>query len=376
VSRLPVPRRSRAAGSLGGALAAVALLVSPLAYAQEAADSDAGAAAPAAPSAPKASAPPSAPETSAPPAAVSRRYPTREELRRYNFGPTEECPYCGETPSHPQGVRGLHWHDHWRRVGVMEYVATPVLFGVALGVTFLLPKQKHPTWTGAILFDRPVQKAIEQQSDSARRTTATVSDVLFGVSVAYPILVDNLFVSWALRSSPDVAWQLTVIDAQAYALTLVLNSATKRLAGRERPSGENCRHNSPPGAACNSSGTFESFYSGHAAMTATSAGLMCAHHTQLMLYRSGGDTAACITAIGFAAATDVLRITSANHWASDVLAGSLMGYFSGYLLPTLLYYKEFSFTPHEQEPPSNRPTVAVLPLAGADSLGVTALGTF
>ena len=367
MSRLPVPRSSRAAGSLRGALAAVALVVSPLARAQQApaADSDAGGAAPA------------APETSAPPAAVSRRRPTPEELRRYNFGPTEECPYCGETPSHPQGMRGLHWHDHWRRVGVMEYVATPVLFGVALAVAFLPPRQKHATWTGAILFDRPVKKAIQQQSHSSRRTTATVSDVLFGVSVGYPILVDNLFVSWALRKSPDVTWQLTVIDAQAYALTLALNSATKRLAGRERPSGEDCRHNSPPGAACNGSGTFESFYSGHAAVTATSAGLMCAHHTQLMLYRSpAADTATCITAIGFAAATDVLRITSANHWASDVLAGSLMGYLSGYLLPTLLYYKEFSITPHEQEPPGNRSTVAVLPLAGADSLGVTALGTF
>jgi membrane-associated phospholipid phosphatase len=352
-------------------VAAVALLVSPLARAQDApaANSDAGAAAPAAPSA--------TPRDSAPPAAASRRRPTPEELKSYNFGPTEECPYCGETPSHPQGVRGLHWHDHWRRVGAMEYIATPVLFGVALAVAFLPPRQKHATWTGAILFDRPVKKAIEQQSHSARRSTATVSDVLFGVSLAYPILVDDLFVSWALRRSPDVAWQLLVIDSQAYALTLALNSATKRLAGRERPSGEDCRHNSPPGAECNGPGTFGSFYSGHAAVTATSAGLMCAHHTQLMLYRSGAaDTAACITAIGFAAATDVLRITSANHWASDVLAGSLMGYLSGYLLPTLLYYKEFRITPEEQEPPSNRPTVAVLPLAGVDSLGVTALGTF
>jgi membrane-associated phospholipid phosphatase len=259
----------------------------------------------------------------------------------------------------------------------MEYIATPVLFGAAAALAFLPPRQKHATWTGAILFDRPVKKAIEQQSRSARRSTATVSDVLFGVSLAYPILVDDLFVSWGLRKSPDVVWQMLVIDSQAYALTLALNSATKRLTGRERPSGEDCRQNSPPGAACNASGTFESFYSGHAAVTATSAGLMCAHHTQLMLYRSAAaDTATCITAIGFAAATDVLRITSANHWASDVLAGSLMGYLSGYLLPTLLYYKEFRLTPHEQEPPSNRPVVAILPLAGVDSLGVTMLGLF
>jgi membrane-associated phospholipid phosphatase len=343
---------------MAAAVAAGAFLASPVVRAQ-----DAVPAAPA-PAQPKAS-------------NDTPRAPTGEELDRYDFGPNVVCPYCSVTPLHPHGVTGLHWHDHWRRVGAAEYIATPVLFSVAAGVEFLVPKQKHPTWTGAILFDRPAHAWLDQQSQTARSTTATVSDVLFGVSVAYPILVDDLLVSWGLRHSPDVTWQMFVIDSQSYALTLALNSATKRLAGRERPSGEDCRHDDPT-APCNASGTFQSFYSGHAAVTATSAGLMCAHHTQLMLYRNAAaDTATCVTAIAFAATTDVLRITSANHWASDVLAGSAMGFLSGYLLPTLLYYKEFRSAPQApDEQPSTGPTLAVLPLAGPDSLGVSALGLF
>lgn len=324
-----------------------------------------------------AAAPPAPSAAPAPPAPPAPPAAKRKELERYNFGPTVECPFCGITPAHPHGVRGLHWHDHWRRVGWPEYIATPLLFAASFAANSI-PKQNHPTWTGAILFDRPVHNWLDGQSANTRKTTATVSDVLFWGSVAYPVGVDALFVAWGLRAAPDVSWQMFVIDAQAYALTLALNSATKRLAGRERPNGEDCRHDHP-GAPCNANGTFKSFYSGHAAVTGTSAGLMCAHHTQLMLYRNpAADATACVAAITFAAATDVLRITSANHWASDVLAGSLMGYVSGYLLPTLIYYREFRSTPHEHEPPVGppKPVLAVLPLASENSLQLTAFGMF
>jgi hypothetical protein len=91
------------------------------------------------------------------------------------------------------------------------------------------------------------------------------------------------------------------------------------------------------------------------------------------------DTATCATGIVFTALTGGLRVASDNHWASDVLIGHLMGYVSGYLLPTLLYYKEFRITPepeHEAPPGTTAPQMAVLPLVGPDSVQLGAFGRF
>jgi membrane-associated phospholipid phosphatase len=68
-----------------------------------------------------------------------------------------------------------------------------------------------------------------------------------------------------------------------------------------------------------------------------------------------------------------LRIASDSHWASDVLIGHLLGYTSGYLLPTLLYYKEFRTAPHDHP---NAPTYAALPLIGTGTLGLSLVGMF
>jgi membrane-associated phospholipid phosphatase len=72
-----------------------------------------------------------------------------------------------------------------------------------------------------------------------------------------------------------------------------------------------------------------------------------------------------------------LRIASDNHWASDVLVGDLMGYLSGYLMPTLLYYKQFRLTPHEDAPPApSRPLFTALPIVTDRSAQLTLLGIF
>jgi membrane-associated phospholipid phosphatase len=110
-------------------------------------------------------------------------------------------------------------------------------------------------------------------------------------------------------------------------------------------------------------------------VTATGAGLICAHHTQLTLYQSNVlDTGTCITAIAGTAVTGAMRIMADNHWASDVLVGHLMGYVSGYLLPTLLYYKEFRTAPHDHAP--ERPGVLALPIVNDHSLQLSLFGQF
>ena len=304
--------------------------------------------------------------------------PTEEELRRYNFAPNEACPYCGITPEHPQGLRGLHWHLHWRRVGPREYITTPILAAIGYGVNPLLPRQTHAYWTGPILFDKPVRDALVFQSQHARTTASRVTDGFLYASVAYPYVVDDLAVAWLGRQSPDVAWQMFVINTQAFSLSYAMYNIAKRAAGRERPYGAQCDTDSNA-SKCNSTTRFKSFFSGHTTMTATGAALICAHHTQLRLYRDPvADTATCAAAVGVTTATAVLRMASDNHWATDVLMGHLMGYVSGYLLPTLLYYKEFHFKPPPgpEERESSPLRVAVLPAWSGGLLGLQAIGMF
>jgi hypothetical protein len=168
-----------------------------------------------------------------------------------------------------------------------------------------------------------------------------------------------------------------VINSQAYAFTFALNAATKRFSSRARPWVDNC-DGDPSGESCGTGGRFSAFYSGHAAVTATGAGLVCAHHTQLSLYQNDIlDTGACLTAVLGTAVTGAMRIASDNHWTSDVLVGHLMGYASGYLLPTLLYYKEFRTAPHEHAPPDpNAPVFAVLPVLTESSAQAVVFGVF
>jgi membrane-associated phospholipid phosphatase len=69
-----------------------------------------------------------------------------------------------------------------------------------------------------------------------------------------------------------------------------------------------------------------------------------------------------------------MRIASDNHWTSDVIVGHLMGYTSGYLLPTLLYYKTFRTQPEEHPTPT--PIYAALPMVTTESVGVSVVGAF
>jgi membrane-associated phospholipid phosphatase len=302
--------------------------------------------------------------------------PASPAIPPYKFEPGVVCPLCELTPQFPLGHSGLHWHDHWRSTGVREYLTIAGLTAGALAFRFLVPSADTPRWNSPVLFDEPVRNALRIKSASGRSTAAMVSDGLFIWEVIHPTLIDPLLVAWWQRESPYAAWQMLVIDAQAYSLTFLMSDVVKRAAARQRPwvdTGDCARD--PSGKDCGSGGRYQSFYSGHAAVTATGAGLICAHHTQLNLYQNDFlDRATCALAVLGTAVTGAMRIASDNHWASDVLVGHLMGYSSGYLLPTLLYYREFRAMPHEH--PIEGPVYAALPMVTTESLGVNILGMF
>jgi membrane-associated phospholipid phosphatase len=318
-------------------------------------------------------------DAAAVPASSSDAAPAADERQRqsaYHFQPEAVCPFCAITPQFPVGRSGLHWHDHWRSVSTPEYVTVAVLATSILTLQGFVPTATEAAWDGPILFDSGVRDALRIDSAKGRKTAGTLSDVLFVLEVIHPTVIDPLLVAWWQRQSPFVAWQMFVIDAQAYGLTLLLNNLTKRATARARPwvATDDCATDWT-GPNCGSGGRYQSFYSGHAAVTATGAGLICAHHTQLSLYQNNWlDTGTCVLAVAGTAATGAMRIASDNHWASDVIIGHLMGYLSGYLLPTLLYYKEFRVTPHEHG--DDKPTMALAPLVTDGALGLMMLGMF
>jgi membrane-associated phospholipid phosphatase len=302
--------------------------------------------------------------------------PSAQGRAPYEFQPGVLCPFCQLTPQFPTGRSGLHWHDHWRTTGTREYVTILALTGAFIGVQLFVPTRTRASWDSPILFDGAVRDTLRIHSARGRRTAGTVSDVLFFWEVLHPAVIDPLLVAWWQREAPFVAWQMFVIDAQAYALTQLLTDITKRTTSRARPwvSSEDCASN-PSGSSCGSTARYQSFFSGHSAVSATGAGLICAHHTQLNLYQSDLlDVGTCALAVAGTAVTGAMRIASDDHWASDVITGHLIGYLSGYLLPTLLYYRQFRLQP--EDPHSPAPTFAALPFATRESLGATLLGQF
>jgi len=314
---------------------------------------------------------------SAPPAPTLPSPPAPPTLAPvpYQFQPGVICPLCEITPQFPLGRSGLHWHDHWRQAGVREYVTISALVGGTVAVRYLVPATTGPSWKGPILFDSAARDLLRIDSARGRKTAAAISDSLFAWEVIHPTVIDPLLFAWWRRESPFVAWQMMLIDAQAYALTMFMSDLVKRATARERPwvTTGDCAQD-PNGQECGTGGRYRSFYSGHAAVTATGAGLICAHHTQLSLYQNDVlDKGTCALAIAGTAVTGALRIASDNHWASDVLVGHLMGYTSGYLLPTLLYYKEFRTEPHDHPVPA---VYATVPMISPSSAGISVLGAF
>ncbi len=293
--------------------------------------------------------------------------------------PGEVCLYCDPDIESPRGRSGLHWHDHWSRVGLSEAFTIAAATSVYVTTLFIKPDD-DADWTGPILFDTPVRKSLRLGTREERQAAASVSDALLFGSIAHPTIVDNFLVTLLGRQSPEVAWQMFVINTQAYALTLSVNAVTKRVVARGRPYTGECESDPNYSGNCDSDSQFKSFYSGHAAVTATGAGLLCAHHTQLELYGDPTlDSATCALGIMMTAATGALRISSDNHWTSDVLVGHLMGYASGYLMPTLLYYHEFRTTPEPPDahsPPVVASRATIVPMVTDTSFQLRLVGMF
>ena len=248
------------------------------------------------------------------------------------------------------------WRDEWPEFRTSEGIAT-IASGLATLAIVLYGPIERPRWQGPILFDEAARDSLRASSADARQTYRTVGDWTYRLSPVLP-MIDVFLVSAAAHSDSKLAWNLGATTFEAYSYSGLASFISTEISARKRPYSE-CL----PGGECDT----QSFYSGHSAIAATGAGLVCANHTRIALYGNPvADIGACVLASANALTTGVTRIVADRHYATDVVVGSGLGFAFGYAVPVLLHYsyadstRSLSFVPD--------------PKCGASCIGVR--GTF
>lgn len=232
----------------------------------------------------------------------------------------------------------LCWAPSFNRVDVPELVLTGAAAGVALATNIAHPL--NTGWNGGILFDDQVRSALRVGSFDTQLEIRSGTDLGLALITTYPIVVDSLLVAYWYRGSADVALQMALIDAEAFAITGAIEGASNFLSGRTRPYQADCADPllSKTGA-CLTDTTNRSFFSGHSAISFTAAALICAHHEELHLFDSAADHVACISGLLAAGTIGTLRIVSDAHYFSDVFVGAVVGTAVGLTIPLLHHYR-------------------------------------
>lgn len=258
----------------------------------------------------------------------------------------------------------LHWEGRMRFT-IPEYIATGVLGPLAVAEYFVVQPQDPPHWTGGVLFDDAVRDSIRLRDPRALSTSWAMADTIGTMLVVMNVALDSIIVPLA-RRSPDVAWQLLMMDAESYTLSSLVAISAYDTIGRARPPYVDCKNDtgSVPSSECYGSLT-ASFPSGHVALGFNAAGLSCAHHMYQHVYGNrAADVFACARDLGLATTEAVLRMMGDRHYLSDVIVGSMIGFSAGFALPTLLHYAKWK---HK---------VIALPMAGPNQAGLSFGGTF
>jgi len=210
-----------------------------------------------------------------------------------------------------------------------------VLAGVLAGVSLGVDAPETPRWSAGNGFDDGIRDGLVGSSRSTRDRASTASDVLLAGLGA------GLLADWIGEGRKGrYAWQNSALTDSSWILgDLLATQSTKVIAGRQRPYVDPCRVNPRYVSACGNFSDFNtSFFSGHASLSATFAGLLCARHLS-PVDRDAWDWSICGSAAAASLATGLLRITADRHHASDVFVGWAVGAAFGYVLPRMFDYR-------------------------------------
>ena len=256
----------------------------------------------------------------------------------------------------------------WRRAGGMEYGVVSV---AAVSTAYFEHENGRPTegnWTSRNEFDEEIRSALRLKSRSARDATDLAGHVIMGVMIAAPVL--DSFATLGIRDGEwDAVWQNEMVNLESFTFTSLISSVTQNLLARERPFVRDCRDGD-----CESNLENRGFPSGHVAFAFTGAGLICNHHRYQSLYNNpAADRAVCSAGIGLAVADGVLRLVADRHYATDIAAGTVLGLFSGFVLPRLLHYSHPTDKASEKKQGA-RPLIRqlrVLPMFSSSGTGLS-----
>lgn len=232
----------------------------------------------------------------------------------------------------------LVWQPEWRRFGWWNAAVLGAAAGTALVALAVGPDEADPRrWTWAV--DEDVRSWARADSASGRRASRRVSDVAVALEISYAFVGDAILNAGVIHQSPDVAWQLALIDAQVLALSLGAQLATATWVSRERPYVRDCagEATTQDGSSCTGGYRYRSFYSGHTSTAFAMAAATCTHHAHLPLYGRGVRWVPCAGSLAAGAVAGAARIVGDHHFLTDVLVGAAAGSAIGWLVPWLHY---------------------------------------
>lgn len=238
------------------------------------------------------------------------------------------------------------------------WLPTILLAGAFAVTQFAIEPPKDSRWTDRNGFDSAIRRGLRSGSRGTRDAADLASDVLFG-GLGGALAIDW----WWLRHEYGLARSVQV-DTRWFLGNNVLTRVAKVSAGRQRPYVQPCGVDRNYVSACGHGRDGNtSFFSGHASNAATLAGLLCARHLHRR-ERSTYDAVVCGGAAAGAVATGVLRIISEKHFATDIIAGWVVGGFLGYYLPSRFDYPG--------EPADSFALTSIAPVIGRDYYGLQA----
>lgn len=217
-------------------------------------------------------------------------------------------------------------------------------FGLSLGQGGLalagLAVPGQSGWKGGNALDDPAREAFRIHDREASLYARDASDIGLVVLLNQQ-LVDTLFVTWWFHDKGSTALQMGLIDLQTISFSAGIQSFVAGIVGRERPYLPEICDTSPDKETsdCAGGNSTRSFFSGHATLAFTVAGLTCVHHINLPIYGGGPiEAVPCVGTMLIAGAVSYLRVASDQHYMSDVLAGAALGTLSGFAIPYLFHY--------------------------------------
>src|SRR5690606_18474692 len=113
--------------------------------------------------------------------------------------------------------------------------------GLVIVLEELLPTRTDPNWQAVTTPELEVAQAMGLNDPFARDVLDEVSSGIVTALVLWPVALDSLVFAGLGEGAWDVAWQLSLISLEVFAVNQAIGVLVRLLTRRERPLGHFCR---------------------------------------------------------------------------------------------------------------------------------------